>query len=155
MWFRYFGRWMSEMSWQLIIKCVIMTEIGLTCKKEDWSAVLWKVNEQNLLVRSVACSKHTYRKISIWYVACSFYRKVLMVTQPVTKHTALQRVYVSACGSACSLPTQLQPVSSCVWVFCAAGFRLWSLSALLQRCCHKALYESCSIKKVPQALEIK
>jgi hypothetical protein len=92
---------MSEMSLQLIVKCVIMTEIDLTCNKEDRSAVLWKVSERNLLT---------------WSVACSFYRTVLMVTQPVTKHTTMQRVNASACGSACSLPTQLQPVSSCVCV---------------------------------------
>ena len=52
---------MSEMSLQLIVKCVIMTEIELTCNKEDRSAVLWKVSERNVLT---------------WSVACSFYRTV-------------------------------------------------------------------------------
>jgi len=56
------------------------------------------------------------QNVLIWSVACSFYRKVLMVTQPVTKHTALQRVNASACGSAFLLPTQLLPVSSCMCV---------------------------------------
>ena len=57
-----------------------------------------------------------HRNISIWSVASSFCRTVLMAKQPLTKHKTLQRVNVRACGSACSLPTQLQPVSSCVCV---------------------------------------